>query len=67
LILMISLPAAIMFFSTGGIILEQYHQSKNSSGHLIAAGLVCFINGLTYLCDFALTVYNHGDSWPFGS
>jgi hypothetical protein len=58
LILMLTLPAALLFFSTGGIIIEAYHHASVSTGYLVTSGILAFINGFAYFGDFALTFYN---------
>jgi hypothetical protein len=58
--LMIALPAAFMYFSTGGIIIETWYNAKSSAGYLIGSGILAFVNGFIYLGDFALTVFNYG-------
>jgi hypothetical protein len=59
MILMITLPAAFLFFSAGGIIMEAWHFASSSTGYLISSGIVAFINGFAYLGDFLLTFYNY--------
>lgn len=54
MIMMIALPAAFMFFATGGIMMEQYSNIGNSTGCLLTAGIICFMNGFTYLWHFVL-------------
>jgi hypothetical protein len=57
---MIVLSAAFLFFSTGGIIFETWYKTDNSTGYLIGSGILAFINGFTYLGDFALTFFRYG-------
>jgi hypothetical protein len=63
LIMIISLPAAFMFFATGGIMLEQYSNIANATGCLLTAGIVAFIDGFVYLGDFVLTFRNYDISY----
>jgi hypothetical protein len=58
--LMITLPAAFLFFSTGGIIIETWYNASSATGYLIGSGILAFITGFTYLGDFALTIFNYG-------
>jgi hypothetical protein len=58
--LMIALPAAFLFFSTGGIIIETWYHAERSTGYLIGSGILSFVDGFVYLGDFALTVFNYG-------
>ncbi|XP_023708937.1 uncharacterized protein LOC111865273 [Cryptotermes secundus] len=60
LMLMIALPAAFMFFSTGGIIIETWYHANDSTAYLIGSGILAFITGFIYLGDFALTFFNYG-------
>jgi hypothetical protein len=58
---MITLSAAFMFFSSGGIIIETWYNAKNSTGgYLVGAGILAFVTGITYLGDFALTFFKYG-------
>jgi hypothetical protein len=59
LILMMTLPAALLFFTTGGIIIEAFHHARVSTGYLVTSGIVAFINGFAYIGDFALTFYKY--------
>jgi hypothetical protein len=67
LFLTITLSAVLMFFATGGLIFEQYHQAKHSTAHLLISGMVALISGITYACHFVLTLYNYGNTWRCGS
>lgn len=60
LMMMIALPAAFMFFSTGGIIIETWYHATRSTGYLIGSGILAFITGFIYLGDFALAFFNYG-------
>jgi hypothetical protein len=57
---MITLPAAFLYFSTGGIMIETWYNTKNSTGYLVGAGIFAFLSGITYLGDFALTFFKYG-------
>jgi hypothetical protein len=58
LTLMTTLPAALLFFATGGIIIEAFHHASVSTGYLVTSGIVAFINGFAYIWEFALTFYD---------
>ncbi|XP_021937670.1 uncharacterized protein LOC110838633 [Zootermopsis nevadensis] len=60
LILLVTLPAAFLFFSTGGILIETWYNAKHSTGYLIGSGILAFFSGITYLGDFALTFFKYG-------
>jgi hypothetical protein len=53
------LPGAVLFFASGAIIMEAWNNYANQSGKLLAAGIVAFLNGFTYLVDFALTYFRY--------
>jgi len=55
-LLMVSLAAAVMFFATGGIMFELYHNSSRASGLLIGSGMFAFLNGIVYLVDGGITL-----------
>jgi hypothetical protein len=52
---MITLVGAFLFFATGGLIFEMWHDANHVTGYLISSGFVAFFNGFVYLGDCALT------------
>jgi putative Ca2+/H+ antiporter (TMEM165/GDT1 family) len=58
LILMITLPAALLFLAAGGLLFEAFNHASKSTAYLIISGISTFTNGLVYLCDFILTFKN---------
>jgi hypothetical protein len=56
---MVTVSAAFLFFATGGIMFETWHNATTTSGYLIGSGVMAFINGFVYLGDFALTLFKY--------
>lgn len=59
LILIITLPGAVMFIASGAIMMEAWDKSANRSGEVLGSGIMAVINGLVYLTDFGLTYFKY--------
>jgi hypothetical protein len=57
--LIIALPGAVMFFASGAIMMEAWHNNVTQAGEVLASGILAFLNGLVYLVDFALTYFKY--------
>jgi hypothetical protein len=51
--------AGVLFITTGGLIIETYHFSSNTTGILIGSGVFAFLNGFVYFADCALTFFRY--------
>ena len=56
---MITLAGAFMFFTTGGLIFEMWHDANHVTGSLVSSGFIAFFNGFVYLGDCALTFFKN--------
>jgi hypothetical protein len=56
---MVTLSAAFLFFATGGLIFETWHNVTTTSGLLIGSGVMAFINGFVHLGEFALILFRY--------
>jgi hypothetical protein len=57
---MVTLSGAFLFFATGGILIETWHNAKYATGYLVGSGVMAFLTGFVYLGDFALTCFKYG-------
>ncbi|XP_021931841.1 uncharacterized protein LOC110835674 isoform X1 [Zootermopsis nevadensis] len=55
LILVITLPGAVMFFASGAIMMEAWNIYAVRSDKVLGAGILTFLNGIAYIADFVLT------------
>jgi hypothetical protein len=58
--LMITLAATILFFATGGIIIDTRHSISNATGYLTGSGVCAILNGFVYLAEFVATGVGDG-------
>jgi len=58
--LITAVAAAVLFFTTGGLIFEIVHYAPNSSGYLIGSGIFACLNGCVYIADCAITYFKRG-------
>lgn len=59
LIMMISLPAAFLFFASGAIMIQSWATVSGVSYRVLVSGIVAFSNGIVYLVDLALAYFRH--------
>jgi len=57
---MITMAGALMFFTTGGIMFEVWHNASSGTGYLISSGIIAFLNGFVYIADCILTFLKYG-------
>jgi hypothetical protein len=57
--MMISLPAAFLFFASGSIMIQSWATVSGVSWRVLASGIVAFSNGPVYLVDLALAYFRY--------
>ena len=57
--LMTAAAAAVLFFTTGGLIFELASNASQTSGYLIGSGIFACLNGCAYIADCAITFFKH--------
>jgi hypothetical protein len=53
---MVTLTAAVLFFTTGGLIIEPLHKNSISSGYLFGSGVTAILAGFAYFLDCLITI-----------
>jgi hypothetical protein len=55
----VTLTAALLFFTTGGITIETWQYSGEGSAYGTGSAIMAFLNGVVYLGDIVLTCFKY--------
>ncbi|XP_023727323.1 uncharacterized protein LOC111875357 [Cryptotermes secundus] len=59
LVLVITLPGAVMFITSGALMIESWDRNPNTTGEVLGSGVMALLNGFIYLVDFGLTYFKY--------
>ncbi|GFG28744.1 hypothetical protein Cfor_02991 [Coptotermes formosanus] len=57
LVLVVTLPGAVMFFASGSIMMQAWNNFGSQADRLLLSGVLSFLNGFVYLVDFVLNCF----------
>lgn len=60
LVLVVTLPGAVMFFASGLIMIEAWKNFGSRGERLMIAGILALVNAAVYLVDFVLNCCRYG-------